>query len=458
MLPVVHRLEQKYADSLVVIGVHAGKFIAERATDNIRMAAHRLGVAHPIVNDRHYRTWRAYQVQAWPTVVLVSPEGRYIGQHAGEFSFEQFDELIGTFVAEFSRLDILDHNPLQFLPEPDPAPSSPLRFPGKVLADPDNNRLFIADTGHNRVLAASLSEDGTSAQVTQVIGAGEPGYLDGPFSEALLNRPEGMALQESTLFIADTENHSVRAADLDAGTLTTIAGTGTIGYTRQGGPGTEVSLNSPWDLLESDNYVYIAMAGTHQIWRLYLSTGRVDPFAGSGRENIDDGPNRNATLAQPSGLTTDEQRLFFADSESSAVRASDFSPEGYTQTLVGSGLFDFGDKEGPALQTRLQHCLGVAYHEGAIYIADTYNNKIKRLDLSAKTVTTVYGSGNHDDLWEPGGLSVWNGPNGARLYIADTNNHRILQLAVTASGDLQPAVPVRLTFSSDAAGSPADKE
>jgi DNA-binding beta-propeller fold protein YncE len=444
VLPVVHRLEEKYSSELVVIGVHAGKFIAERETENIRTATWRLGVTHPVVNDRQFRTWRAYNVQAWPTVVLVSPDGQYIGQHSGEFPFDSFDQIIGAAVQAYNAEGLLTPSLLTFPIDPMPPSDSPLRFPGKVLADAAGNRLFISDTGNNRVLVADLSPDGLSANVSQTIGSGTAGFKDGSFAEAALNRPQGVALQENTLFIADTDNHSIRAADLSAGTLTTIAGTGEQGYTRTGGTGTQVALNSPWDLLESDNYLYIAMAGTHQIWRMVLSTGRVEPFAGSGRENIDDGPNLRATLAQPSGLTTDEQRLFFADSESSAVRACDFSPDGYTQTLLGSGLFDFGDRDGKGMEVRLQHCLGVAYHEGAVYIADTYNNKIKRLDLSTKECRTVASSGKHEDLYEPGGLSFWNTPDAPRGYIADTNNHRVMMGNLGGKDELHTLVSVRL--------------
>ncbi len=441
ILPVVHRLEEKYSSDLVVIGVHAGKFIAERETANVRTATQRLGIGHPVVNDRQFRTWRAYNVQAWPTVVLVSPDGQYIGQHAGEFTFESFDQIIGTAVQAYKSEGLMTAEPLTFPVDPAPTSDSPLRFPGKVLADAAGNRLFIADTANNRVLVAELSEDGTSATIAKIIGSGDRGFKDGSFADASLNHPEGLALQENRLFIADNENHSIRAADLAAGRLKTIAGTGEQGNSRAGGVGTEAELNSPWDLLESDNYLYIAMAGTHQIWRMVLSTGKVEPFAGSGRENIDDGPNPRATLAQPSGLTTDEQRLFFADSESSAVRAADFSPDGYTQTLLGSGLFEFGDRDGKGLEVRLQHCLGVAYHEGAIYIADTYNNKIKRLDLATKECHTVLGSGNSTDLYEPGGLSVWDHPEKPRLYVADTNNHRVLCASIGADGALAaPAV------------------
>jgi len=253
ILPVVHRLEEKYSSDLVVIGVHAGKFIAERETANIRAATQRLGVTHPVVNDRQFRTWRAYNVQAWPTVVLVSPDGQYIGQHSGEFTFESFDQIIGTAVQAYKSEGLLTAEPLTFPADPAPAFDSPLRFPGKVLADASGNRLFIADTANNRVLVAELSEDGTSANITRAIGSGAGGFKDGSFADAALNHPEGLAVQENTLFIADNENHSIRAADLAAGTVKTIAGTGEQGYSRSGGVGTEAALSSPWDLLESDN-------------------------------------------------------------------------------------------------------------------------------------------------------------------------------------------------------------
>src|SRR5204862_5777879 len=178
------------------------------------------------------------------------------------------------------------------------------------------------------------------------------------------------------------------------------AGAGKQGYSRTGGIGTSTELSSPWDLLEHEGQLYIAMASTHQIWRRDLASSMGQPFAGSGRVNSDDGTNPRATLAQPSGLSTDGKRLYFADGESSAVRAADFSPlDGYVQTLIGEGLFEFGDKDSKGLQARLQHCLGVAYHEGKIYIADTYNNKIKTYDLATKECVTALGSGEPANLY-----------------------------------------------------------
>ena len=444
ILPAVRRLEEKFANELVVIGVHSGKFIAERDTANILTATRRLGVEHPVVNDRQFRTWRAYNVQAWPTVVLIGPDGNYIGQHAGEITFDMFEPVIQSAIDAYAQTGLLNREPLHFTVDPEPSSGSTLHFPGKVLADPGSQRLFISDTGHNRVVIARLSDDGTSAGVESVIGTGEAGLADGPFTSARLHMPQGLALAGDTLYIADTENHAIRAADLASGTLRTIAGTGQQGYNRSGGTGTDAALSSPWDLLVKENWLYIAMAGTHQLWRMNLATGEVGPFVGSGRENIDDGPNPRATLAQPSGLTTDGNRLFFADSESSAVRVSDFAPDGYTQTLLGEGLFEFGDRDGKALQVRLQHCLGVAYHEGKIYIADTYNNKVKTFDLSTKECVTSIGSGEPTDLYEPGGLCVAAGANGARLYIADTNNHRVLSSKIETDRILGPSAPLSI--------------
>lgn len=453
----MRRLEEEYADVLVTIGVHSGKFIAERVTDNIRAATHRLRIHHPVVNDRHFRTWRAYNVSAWPTVVLISPDGKIIGQHAGEFGYEDFDKVIYALEQVYERAGMLDRTPRRFPLEPEPAVDSPLRFPGKVVSDPAAGRLFIADTGNNRVLVAEVTGD-AEARVAQTIGSGEAGMRDGAFAEAALHAPEGMALDGSTLYIADTENHSIRAAHLDTGRIETVAGTGEQGYTRAGGVGTSAALNSPWDLLVKDNWLYVAMAGTHQLWRMDLRSGEVRPFVGSGRENIDDGPNPRATLAQPSGLTTDGQRLYFADSESSALRAADFDPNGHTLTLLGEGLFEFGDKDGKALQARLQHCLGVSYHDGKIYIADTYNNKVKTYDLATKECHTSLGSGDKAELYEPGGLSVWagEGESEARLYVADTNSHRLLQSTIVEADALSPPMPLKISFAPDAVRLPRD--
>ena len=240
-----------------------------------------------------------------------------------------------------------------------------------------------------------------------------------------------MALDGASLYVADTDNHLLRRLDLAAGTVSTLAGTGVKGLAGAGGPALSTPLNSPWDLavLKGSPDVYVAMAGAHQIWVYRRDTALVEPFAGSGQENIVDGPLASAALAQPSGITTDGTDLYFADSEVSSLRMIEmFGGRTVVRTLIGKGLFEFGDRDGPFDEALLQHPLGVTWDEGKLYVADTYNSKIKVADLATKEIRTLAGGGiawAHGSpapaFCEPGGLSV----GGAKIYVADTNNHAI---------------------------------
>ena len=265
----------------------------------------------------------------------------------------------------------------------------------------------------------------------QVVGSGRVGLDDGSFSVATFNHPQGMALDGNDLYVADAENHALRRVDLAAGQVTTIAGNGSQGRQREGrGPGLQMELNSPWDLVCHDRALYIAMAGTHQLWNMTLGDGQVGPYAGTGGESITNGPLRTATLAQPSGITTDGAKLYFVDSETSSVRTADLDPGGRVATIVGLDLFVFGDQDGADHNVRLQHPIGITWLDGVIYIADTYNHKVKRVLPQTRSSFTVLGTGQagFDDgpgrqasFSEPCGLSFANG----LLYIADTNNHAI---------------------------------
>ena len=294
------------------------------------------------------------------------------------------------------------------------------------MADEAGNRLFIADSNHNRIVVATL--DGT---VTNVIGSGQEGLADGDFDSAQFNHPQGMAVAGEVLYVADTENHALRKVDLSAGSVITLAGNGNQGTRRSGqAPGQTAELNSPWDLVFHDDSIYIAMAGCHQLWVMDLQTGMVGPHAGTGAESISDGALAEATLAQPSGIATDGNRLYFADSETSAIRSAELDPKGRVRTIVGLGLFEFGDRDGEGHLVRLQHPLGITMRDGALYIADSYNHKIKVIMPVPRSSTTLLGTGSagyvdggaeEAALSEPAGVSIA----GGRMYIADTNNHAI---------------------------------
>ncbi len=422
VLSDLKRLEKKYARELVVIGVHSAKFPNEGETQNIRQAILRYGIEHPVVNDRDFRIWRRYGPRAWPTLVLIDPEGYIVGGISGEGHYELLDRVIGEVVESFraqgklreGALSLARENPSQGL----------LSFPGKVLADPPSRRLFIADSGHNRILIAH-----PQGQVLDIAGRGEIGAEDGPFDRATFCHPQGMVLDGKYLYVADTGNHLIRRLDLEARLVETIAGTGkqALGVYRRG-PARETALSSPWDLVLVGEVLYIAMAGSHQVWAMNLRHREIGPYAGSGREGRLDGPLMQAALAQPSGITTDGKNLYIADSETSSVREVSLNPRGRVSTIVGVDLFEFGDVDGQGASVRLQHPLGIAYHQGVLYVADTYNHKIKVVGPTLGTSATFVGSGRpgHKDgkaaqFYEPGGLGLGQGV----LYVADTNNHAV---------------------------------
>jgi thiol-disulfide isomerase/thioredoxin len=441
IIPDLHKLEEKYADELVVIGVHSAKFENEGQTDNIRNIILRYELEHPVVNDNQFVIWQDYGARAWPTLVLIDPDGKVLGYHSGEGIYAPFDNIIGGMVAEFDALGKIDRRPLNLKLEQENQLNSPLLFPGKVLADPDNDRLFIADSNHNRLVISGL--DGT---VLDVIGDGRARLADGDYESASFSRPQGLTLAgENTLYVADTENHTIRKVDLVNRTVETVAGTGEQVYNpNPSGLAQSTPLNSPWDVLYHDGLLYIAMAGQHQVWLYNPESGVITLFAGSGREELKDGALKQGGLNQPSGLATDGDALYIADSEASAIRAADLDPAGQLSTIVGTGLFDFGDVDGQGAEVRLQHPLGVVYDDGLLYVADTYNSKIKLILLDTRESGAFLGG--DEPGWldgvealfdEPGGLSLGDD----KLYIADTNNH-VIRVADLASGEVSTLVLV----------------
>ena len=423
IIPDLKRLEHKYPNQLVVIGVHSAKFENEKDTENIRRIILRYELEHPVYNDAEYKVWQSYGVRAWPTQILIDPAGYVIGAVSGEGNYDLIDQVVAKVVDEFRKRGELNEEPLNLTLERAKVGDLPLAFPGKILADAKGDRLFIADSNHNRLVITKL--DGT---LIESIGTGVPGAVDGAFDKASFNRPQGMALDGESLYVADTENHLIRRVDLKTRTVQTVAGTGqqARNYFKQG-PARTIELSSPWDLQLVGRQLYITMAGTHQIWKLDLDKQEVSTFAGSGREARQDGPLLEAGFAQPSGIASDGKKLYIADSESNIIRAINIA-SGKVETLVGGDLFDFGDVDGSGDDVRLQHPLGVFAINGEVLIADTYNHKIKELDPKARSVKTFLGTGMPGQadgavpsFYEPGGLSVANG----KLYIADTNNHAV---------------------------------
>ncbi|MFM2064730.1 MAG: hypothetical protein RLZZ507_4401 [Cyanobacteriota bacterium] len=427
ILPDLKYLEHKYKDSLTIIGVHAGKFDNEKEIENIRQAILRYNIEHPILVDSDFRVWENYTIKAWPTLIIIDPQGYVIGQFAGEGHIQTIENSIIQIVDK--NQENINFQTLQFTLEKQHQPLiTPLAFPGKVLATIDG--LFIADSGHHRIVMSSLE-----GEIIHIIGTGKPGLTDGAFEKAQFSAPQGMTYdsQSKILYIADTENYTLRQIDIQQQVVETIAGTGKQSHIifPHGGSALQTDLNSPWDLEKVDNKLFIAMAGSHQIWEMNLEKGTIQTFAGSGAEGCFDSTLNESAFAQPSGITTNGEELFIADSEVSSIRGVELGKKGQVRTVCGSGmLFGFGDIDGQKLDVRLQHCLGVECFQNKLWVADTYNHKIKLVDPVSGYCQTVLGDGlpgfqdgqgKNTKFSEPSGLSAL----GSVMYISDTNNHTI---------------------------------
>jgi thiol-disulfide isomerase/thioredoxin len=425
VLPTLREIEHRFrGQPLLVIGVHSGKFSAERDPDRIRDAIGRYGVEHPVVVDEDMSIWSRYAIRSWPTLVVVRPDGTIAAVAPGEPELETLEAFIRGELEAAKERGILAAAPPPLESAP-PIPREPLAYPGKAIALPDG-RIAISDSGHHRVLVCTADGD-----VTVTAGGGLRGLRDGAALEAAFDDPQGLCFHDGWLYVADARNHALRRVDLGDGSVTTVAGTGTLGREPVSGraPATEVALRSPWDLCTVGDTIYVAMAGSHQIWRFFPSAGEIEPYAGTGVEALLDGEVERSAFAQPSGLAARDGVLYVADSETSALRAIDLE-HGKVTTLVGQGLFDFGDSEGDAEAALLQHCLGVAADAHGVLVADTYNGKLKRWRGATKGAgdisTVLHG------LSEPGSIAV--APDGSWI-VADTNAHRVL---VVTAGKARP--------------------
>ncbi|KAF7253612.1 NHL repeat-containing protein 2 [Varanus komodoensis] len=466
LLPDLHELEQKYSttDGLLVVGVHSAKFPNEKVLNNIKSAVLRYNITHPVVNDADATLWHELEITCWPTLVIVGPRGNMLFTLVGEGHKDKLFLFASIALKYYKEQGQINANKIKTQLYRDSLSPSSLLFPGKIALDSSGNRLVIADTGHHRILVVRKN-----GQILHIVGGPNSGRKDGTFSEASFSSPQGVAIKNNIIYVADTENHLIRKIDLDLEIVSTVAGVGKQGMDKEGGAkGEEQPISSPWDVAfgtsvsadHEDNILWIAMAGTHQIWALMLECGKLPKgsdlkkgtclrFAGSGNEE-----NRNnayplkAGFAQPSGLSVAAEEpwncLFVADSESSSVRTISLK-DGAVKHLVGGerdpmNLFAFGDIDGAGINAKLQHPLGVAWDKkrNLLYVADSYNHKIKFVDPKMKNCATLAGTGEASNIIgssftsstfnEPGGLCVEEG--GRLLYVADTNNHQIKVLDI----------------------------
>ncbi|KJK57620.1 NHL domain-containing thioredoxin family protein [Saccharothrix sp. ST-888] len=424
VLDELRELEEQHRDTVVIVGVHSPKFVHEADHQAVLDAVARYEVHHPVLDDPELATWKQYAVRAWPTLVVIDPEGYVVAQHAGEGHAHAIAKLVAELEAEHEAKGTLRRGDGPYVaPEPE---AGDLRFPGKAVRLPGGTFL-VADSGHHSLV--ELAEDGES--VLRRIGDGERGLVDG--TAPRFSEPQGLALVPADLgldydvIVADTVNHALRGVRLADGGVTTLAGTGRQWW--QGspteGPAREVDLSSPWDVAYFDGRFWLAMAGVHQLWAYDPVADTVGVAAGTTNEGLVDGPVAEAWFAQPSGLavSADGERLWVADSETSAVRWVSRETEtgpATVHTAVGTGLFDFGHRDGAADQALLQHPLGVTVlPDGSVAIADTYNHALRRYEPVSGEVSTLA-----TDLREPSGAVLVDDD----IVVVESARHRLTRL------------------------------
>ena len=430
VLSSLRRVEEAFPEEVVVIGVHSPKFAAERNAANLREAIARYGIVHPVVNDPDMILWREFGVRAWPTLMFVSPDGALIGQAPGEPDPELLLHAVGNLVEEAKISGKLDPSTLELVSAP--IPDGRFAYPGqlKPLAGAGCAQHWVlADGGHNQIVEL----DDSGAEITR-FGSGEAGLLDGPVEEAQFNSPQGLIATPESIFVADTFNHAIRKIDRASGAVTTLAGTGVRGPVLNGAVAArQAALASVWDLELSGSQLYFANAGTHQLGVLDLDSLEVRVLAGTGSEDLQDGPANEALLAQPSGLalSPDGKVLGFADSETSAIRRLHLDGDGRVETLVGTGLFDFAHANGPLNEARFQHPLGLGWLDGTrVLVADSFNSSVRLIDLDEGCVRDfeshefVCQDATCLPLAEPAAV-IADGPD--RVLVVDTNNHRVVE-------------------------------
>jgi uncharacterized protein YyaL (SSP411 family) len=421
VLPELAAIEARFAGRpVVVIGVHAAKFDAEKDPAFVQRAVERLGIRHPVINDPTHALWQAFGVRSWPTVAVLDTQGKVAWQEPGEVHRDVLGRVIEDLLGEAEPVEPVWH-------AAEPVQRSGLRFPAKLEVFPtaqtqargaaldDDARVYVSD--QHRILECVPEEDAEGWPVLAVLrswGDGTPGSSDSP---PRFRDPQGMSRDGDVLYVADTGNHLLRAIDLASGQVRTIAGTGQLGRSAPvlGPDPLAIDLRSPMDVSATEGMVFIAMGGQHQLWLLNPASKQLSPAAGTGQEHHVDGAPDEAALAQPTGMELLGRYLFWVDAETSSLRVFDLA-DGKVGTLAGQGLFDWGDVDGAGAEVRFQHPKDVTGVADRLFVADTFNGKVKQVLLSENRTSTL-ASG----LQGPSGLV----PAGDFVLVAETDAGRI---------------------------------
>lgn len=420
-LRALAQLQLRHGERLQSVAVHVPRFDYERDSRRIASWLHRHVIEFPVAHDPDWAAWQHYDIDEWPTIVLIDGQGRIRERIVGDGPIRELDaramalceNLVPTGTA--AAFELRRHE----------EPAMPLRFPTGLAVD--EQYLYVADSGHHRVL-----ECDHAGRILRQFGSGNVGFIDGPPELAAFSHPGALCLQRGQLYVVDGGNHAVRRIDLRVGEVDTLCGAGRPGEPVAGvvrNP-RDVAFDQPSAVAMVDDSLLVACRGDNRIWKYDLGKDQLDLLAGSGELAIEDGVGVEAAFAEPAALATVQQRVYVCDGAGSAIRTMNVRSK-LVKTLVGQGPWSYGCADGVRSDASLQAPQAIALDPDApvLWIADCGNNQLRTLRLGGGELSTV---ALQQRLHGPRGLAVGQGA----VWIADTDAHAVLRLDV-ASGGLQ---------------------
>ncbi len=431
-IPEIKQLEKEFGNKILVIGVHSGKFENEKDIESIRKAVLRYKIHHPVINDSMLKIWNEFEINARPTFVLIDPRGRvketYIGENDIKYARKDIKKLVEKYRYHLNR------DELPILLEKNKIIKTVLNYPTKISYSKNfayksysGPAFFVANSARNSVIVAK--ENG---EIITQIGLKDSGLQDGIFDVARFNFPSGILYSDGVLYVADTQNHALRAINFKSGRVETLIGNKEMGQVLKGETDAlNFSLALPLDLefFGDKNKIAIANSGTNQILLFDVKTKKIKPLAGSGIEGNVDGKFPKNSLAQTSSLSFYDDKLYFIDSSTSSLRV--YEKDGNVRTLIGNNISDFGGhKNGDKKTALMQHPLDLFVNKNGIYISDSFNHKIRKYQFNSKEIKDLFGDkrgnsiGEDAEFDEPDGVVVVDN----NMFVVDANNNRIVKI------------------------------
>jgi len=432
--PEIKKLKERFGNKLVVISVHSSIYDNEKDDNSVKKAVLKYDITNPVVNDADLKIFNEFEVKAFPTYVIVGPNGREYKRYEGSNSFSDIKSSIKKLVKKYKFSLNREFLPMRL--EKYHTIGNVLSFPSKIAYAKNfsyNSRnlpvIFISNLGQNNIIVSSLS-----GEIIETIGATSDYMIDGSFEQASFKFPQGLVFNNNKLYVADSGNNAIRVVDFKEKKVSTLIGDGVRGGVFSNKDNVEnIRLSTPLDLeLSSDKKnIIIANSGTNQILSYNLKKKDIVVLAGNGKKGIDDGNYPNNSLAQTSDLEFYKGKLYFVDSASSSLRVMD--KKGKVSTLIGKKSLDFGNKNGSKKEALMQNPLALSVDETGIYILDSFNHQLKKYSFQSKKISSLVGKKKGDDVGSKSNTS-FNEPSGlvsilGKFYVVDSNNNRILSVS-----------------------------